>query len=486
MTLAEKQPSVVIIGAGPAGLTAAYELVKHGRMPLVLEMDRRVGGIARTEVYRCYRFDIGGHRFYTKVGEVEQLWHAWLGEDFRSTPRLSRIYYQHKFFPYPLQLGATLRQLGPVESIRIGLSYLRARLFPIRPEESFAQWVTNRFGFRLYSIFFKTYTEKVWGISCDEIRADWAAQRIRGLSLPVAVLNALTAGWVETKSLIQTFHYPVYGPGMMWEACQAAVEQQGGEVRLETAVTAIHQDGAAITALTTTRHGQEEVIPVCDLISTMPLSALVRRLTPAAPPEVLAAADALKYRSLILVGLILEQTDLFPDTWIYVHAPGVRVGRIQNFNNWSPAMTPDSRHTSLGMEYFCDEGDALWAMADADLLALAAREIGQLGLADPARLLDGVVIRQPKAYPVYDSDYQRHLRVLRDYVARFGNLQTVGRNGMHRCNNQDHSMLTGLLAARNLLGEQHDLWEVNTERSYYETVTLPRRAGHRATHGETS
>jgi protoporphyrinogen oxidase len=462
--------SVVVIGAGPAGLTAAYELVKRGLHPIVLEQSDQVGGIARTEVYKGYRFDIGGHRFFTKVEIVQQLWQEVLGDEFIKVPRLSRIYYNGGFFNYPLEIKDTLRQLGLRESAKILLSYAKIKVLPCKQEETLEEWVTNRFGRRLFQTFFKTYTEKVWGIECDKIGADWAAQRIKGLSLRTAVMNALFSV-NNTKTLIKEFDYPRLGPGMMWERFQEKVNAKGGDVRLNSGVVKVKREGDRITSIVVRQDNTTTELPLDHLISSMPVTALVQRLDPPAPPEVLAASRSLSYRAFIIVPIIIDRADLFPDNWIYVHSPSVQVGRIQNFKNWSPAMVPDASKTCLGMEYFCDEGDALWNLSDAELIELATREVSILGLAPVGSVEDGVVIRQPKAYPVYDRDYRTHLEVIQNYLARFENLQTTGRNGMHRYNNQDHSMLTGVLAVRNLFGESHDLWEVNTERSYHEQLT---------------
>ncbi len=458
---------VVIIGAGPAGLTAAYELVKRNRKPLVLEKSNMVGGIARTEVYKGYRFDIGGHRFFTKVDEVNRLWQEMLGEDFIKVPRLSRIFYRGKFFSYPLEFLNALSSLGLIESARILLSYLKAQIWREREEETFEQWVTNRFGKRLYQTFFQTYTEKVWGIPCHRIRADWAAQRIKGLSLKTAVFNALF-GAHNTKTLIKEFRYPVLGPGMMWERFQQVIEAQGGEVQFNTSVIRINREGRRVKSVTV-RQGEEILdIPGHYFISSMPLTQLVLRFDPPPSSEVLTAASELHYRAFILVGLIINQKHLFPDNWIYVHSPNVKVGRIQNFKNWSLAMVPDPGKTSLGMEYFCTEDDDTWILSDRELIRLAASELEKLGLAKAEDVEDGVVIRQSKAYPIYDSHYQKCLHIIQGFLSTVDNLQTIGRNGMYRYNNQDHSMLTGIFAVRNLFGEDHDLWNVNTERSYYE------------------
>ncbi len=461
---------VVIIGAGPAGLTAAYELVRMDLSPIVLEKGDKVGGMARTETYKGYRFDIGGHRFFTKVEEIQQLWQEMLGKDFSKVVRLSRIYYQGRFFNYPLDFFDALSNLGIGQSLQILLSYLKAQVWPYPEEDTFEQWVTNRFGRRLYETFFQTYTEKVWGIPCHMIRADWAAQRIRGLSLRVAVSNALF-GTNHTRTLINEFHHPALGPGMMWERFREVVESQGGQVRLNTQVVRFRRESRRVKGLTARNGAKTVEISGEQFISSMPLPELMIRLDPSPPPDVLQAAQQLIYRAFILVGLIVDRADLFPDQWIYVHDPAVKVGRIQNFKNWSAAMVPDSRKTSLGMEYFCTEGDDTWTMSDADLVNLAVRELASLGLADIAAVEDGIVIRQPRAYPVYDREYRHHLAVIRRFLATIDNLQTIGRNGLHHYNNQDHSMLTGMLAVKNLRGEAHDLWSVNTDRSYCEDFT---------------
>ncbi|MGB3201940.1 MAG: NAD(P)/FAD-dependent oxidoreductase [Nodosilinea sp.] len=473
---------VVIIGAGPAGLTAGYELIKQGVQSLILEKSEKVGGISRTEVYKGYRFDIGGHRFFTKVGEVNTIWAEILGDDFIQVPRLSRIYYQGKFYDYPLSLLKTLKNLGLVSSALMLVSYLKAkvksRLNPGFEAETFEEWVTDSFGERLYKTFFKTYTEKVWGIPCSQIRADWAAQRIQNMSLKRVVINALFGGH-QAKSLIKTFDYPRLGPGMMWERCQELLMAQGATVQLNTEILSIEHQGTFVTRVLAKQVDPDGILPDRTLeltgdhvISSMPISALVHQLDPPPPPEVLAAARGLKYRDFLIVSLIINQADLFPDNWLYIHSPEFKVGRIQNFKNWSLAMVPDSSKTCLGMEYFCSEGDALWQLPDEKLIELASQEIARLSLGvQLSDIEDGCVIRQHKAYPVYDGDYRQHLQVLQDYIETFENLQTVGRNGMHRYNNQDHSMLTALLAAKNTLGEDHALWDINVERSYHENFT---------------
>jgi protoporphyrinogen oxidase len=468
-----KHYPVAIVGAGPAGLTAAYELVKQGIIPVVLEKGDKVGGIARTETYKGYRFDIGGHRFYTKVEAVQQLWQEVLGNEFIKVPRLSRIFYRGKFFNYPISAFNTLFNLGIIESTLIILSYLKVRIWPLREEKTFEQWVINRFGERLYKTFFKTYTEKVWGIPCSEIQADWAAQRIKGLSLTTAIINALF-GSNDTKTLIKEFDYPALGPGRMWEKFAEAVENKNGKVYLDTKVISLEREGNKIKSITAEHNGELVQYSADNFITSMPISALVARMKPQPPEEVLHAARSLKYRDFLIVALIVDSKDLFPDNWIYIHSPEVKVGRIQNFKNWSAALVPDVNKSCLGMEYFCSVGDEIWEMSEAELVELATRELVGLGLATTADVEDGVVIRQPKAYPVYDAEYRGHLQVLEGFLKGMENLQTIGRNGMHRYNNQDHSMLTGILAVRNILGEKHDLWDVNTERSYYEDFSVAR------------
>lgn len=468
--------NVLIIGGGPAGLTAAVELCKQGVPVTVLEKDKLVGGIARTESYKGYHFDIGGHRFFTKIGEVEQFWKDLLGPEFVTRPRISRIFYEGKFFDYPLKAFNALANLGLLTSVEVVLSYLHSQLAPYPREDTFEEWVSNRFGKKLYNIFFKTYTEKVWGIPCSEIRAEWAAQRIKGLNLPVAVWNAIfgpVGGKGAIKTLIEQFEYPRLGPGMMWTKAAEVVMARGNAVMMETDAVQLKHAAGRVTEVIAHNHSGHQTLAGSHIISTMPIAELIQKLDPPPPPEVLAAARGLTYRDFLTVVLIVQQPKLFPDNWIYIHSPEVRVGRIQNFKNWSPEMVPDPAMTSLGLEYFCAEADDLWRMADADLIELGKREMEQIGLVRASEVVDGTVVRQLKAYPVYNATYAGYLQTLKDYLATFSNLQTVGRNGLHKYNNQDHSMLTAMLAARNVLGEKHDVWDVNTERSYHEEIRVP-------------
>jgi protoporphyrinogen oxidase len=463
---------IVIMGAGPAGLTAAWELTKGGFDVVVWEADPTyVGGISRTVEVDGFRFDIGGHRFFSKSEEVNKVWREIMPDDFIDCPRLSRIYYRQKFFNYPLEAMESFRKLGPFEAVRIVCSYFKARLRPMRPETSFRQWVTNRFGKRLFDMFFKSYTEKVWGISCDEISADWASQRIKGLDLWAAVASAFQGKKAAptAKTLIRNFFYPRLGPGQMWETATRKINAQGGKVVLDRKVVTIHWDETGVTHVTGVNHlGEIFQQEGSFFISSIPLQELMLVLDPPPPPEVKAAAKALRYRDFLTVCLVVDRADVFPDTWIYIHDPTVKVGRVQNYKNWSAAMVPDSKLTSLGMEYFCFEGDGIWTATEHDLAQLAIREAAQIGLVREDEVKDAFVVRMPKAYPIYDQDYQKHVAVIRAWVSQFHNLQPVGRNGMHHYNNQDHSMMTAMLAAKNVQGAHFDCWEVNTEAEYHE------------------
>ena len=464
---------IVIIGAGPAGLTAAYQLVKRGARPTVLEADDMVGGISRTVERDGWRFDIGGHRFFTKVDEVEALWREILPEsEFLTRPRMSRIYYNGKFFDYPLKASNALKNLGVIEAVKCVLSYFWARVRPPKDQSNLEGWVAARFGFRLYRIFFKTYTEKVWGVPANEIQADWAAQRIKSLSLGKAIVNALMPkrNQKEITSLIEEFRYPKHGPGMMWERCRDLVIDGGGTIVMNAPVVKIAHEGGRAVAVTT---ADDQLVPCDELISTMPINLLVKAMDPPAPIEVLEAADNLSHRDFLTVALIVPESAAFPDNWIYVHAPEVRVGRIQNFGSWSPFMVKDG-FTCLGLEYFVFEGDDLWDSADDDLITLGTKELEQLGLITPGSVSGGYVVRMPKAYPVYDEAYQANVETLRKWLSvNVANVTAVGRNGMHRYNNQDHSMLTAMLAVENIYGAAHDVWDVNVDDEYHEEKAKP-------------
>jgi len=465
---------VVVVGAGPAGLTAACGAREAGMDVTVLEKDPEyVGGIARTVKRGGFRFDIGGHRFFSKSEEVTRWWRKRLPNDFIQVRRMSRIYYRGTFFDYPLKPWNALRGLGLFTSILCVASYGWARLFPRRPEDSFEDWVTNRFGRRLFAIFFKTYTEKVWGIPTSQLSADWAAQRIKGLSLSRAIVNAFRGGQPgggqTIKTLIDTFDYPRLGPGQMWEQAAADLTAQGGRLEMGVRVVRIIREGSQVTAVETLGgDGRRTRVNGDQFIVSMPLRETVLAFDPPLPEPVQAAARNLSYRDFITVALVVEGANPFPDNWIYIHEPGVRLGRVQNFKNWSEAMIGRPSTTCLGLEYFCFEGDGLWNMADSELVELGKRELAQIGLCDAKRVTEGTVVRVEKAYPVYVPGYQAHLDTIRLALGALENLQVVGRNGMHKYNNQDHSMMTALLAVRNLEGRHFDLWKVNTDAEYHE------------------
>jgi protoporphyrinogen oxidase len=472
---------VFVIGAGPAGLTAAYCLSKQGRSVLVIERDPvYVGGISRTVRYNGFHFDIGGHRFFSKSKEVVALWREILPDDFIARPRLSRIYYDGKFFSYPLKAFEALRKLGVLTSAACMASYAYAKLFPIAPARTLHEWVRNQFGERLFQIFFKTYTEKVWGMSCDEISADWAAQRIKGLDLATAILNGLRrslhlagngkANGEPVKTLIESFQYPRKGPGMMWEAAARKIAAQGGRILMGRELVGLEFDDAHklwridVAAAS----GERETYTARHVVSSAPLRELVSRFKPA--PISLLHARALRYRDFLTVALMVRKAELFPDNWIYIHDPSVKVGRVQNFRSWSPEMVPDGM-SCLGLEYFCFEGDGLWTAADGDLIALAKNEAAQIGLIRPEDVVDACVVRQAKAYPVYDEGYRDNVAAIRlDLETAYPSLHVIGRNGMHRYNNQDHAMMTGMLAARNIIAgaRLYDVWNVNEDAEYHE------------------
>jgi len=460
---------IAVLGAGPAGLTAGYMLARRGADAVVFEADEVVGGIARTVVHGGYRFDLGGHRFFTKLPAVQQFWEDMLGDDFLVRPRLSRIYFGGRFLAYPLQARDVIARLGIRESLLCTLSYLRSRMTKRRGnEQTFEDWVETRFGRRLYDAFFGPYTEKVWGIPGSEIRAEWAAQRIKNFSLAKAALAILGVRRGKATTLIEQFHYPRLGPGQMWEEVQRRTEAAGVPVRLEHRVMAVRREGERVTGVVVEHEGETIDTEVDGVLSSIPLSELVLSLEPPAPPEVRAAAERLRYRDLCLVALVIDDAEPFPDNWIYLHDPGTLAGRVQNFGAWSPEMVEPGT-TCLGAEYFCFEGDDIWEMSDEKAVALATDELARIGLVDPADVIDGVRVRVPRAYPMYDAAYEEAVATIRNYLAGFENLETFGRNGLHRYNNQDHSMWTAALATVNLLEDAgHDVWSVNTEESYLE------------------
>ena len=471
--------NVAIIGAGPAGLTAAYLLSKNNVPVTVLEADPvYVGGISRTATYKGFHFDIGGHRFFSKSKAVEDFWMEILPNDMLDRPRSSRIYYGGKFFAYPLKAFEALRKLGVFNSILCVLSWLKAKLFPVKNPNNFEDWVSNQFGKRLFNTFFKSYTEKVWGMNCKDISADWAAQRIKGLSLGSAIKNALLPKRQPKdkakviKTLINSFKYPRKGPGMMWEACAAKTQAMGGQIEMSAKVTGCVYNEATETwqLRFQDRQGNVQSLEADHVISSAPLRELARGLTPPISPTARKAADSLKYRDFLTVMLILKERHMFDDNWIYIHDPSVQVGRIQNFRSWSPEMVQPGM-SCLGLEYFCFEGDGLWNAPDEELIALAKKEIAQIGLIAESDVVDACVVRQPKAYPVYDEAYRENVATIRaDLEGLYPTLHMVGRNGMHKYNNQDHAMMTAMLAVRNILAGKriYDVWGVNEDAEYGE------------------
>ncbi len=477
----ELDVDVAIIGAGPAGLTAGYLLTKQGKSVAIIEKDETyVGGISRTVEHEGYRFDIGGHRFFSKSQQVVDLWNEILPDDFIQRPRMSRIYYEGKFYSYPLRAFEALSNLGLLRSTACMVSYLRYKLFPIKEVKSFEDWTTNQFGRRLYSIFFKTYTEKVWGMPCDEMSADWAAQRIKGLSLWSAVtdglkrslgLNKKPNDGQAAKTLLETFRYPRLGPGMMWDAARDKILASGkGHIVMGHGLEQLASDGAGgwrmsgVNAL-----GHKVVVKAKDAISSAPMRQLAARMHPL--PDTTLNASQLKYRDFLTVALKIKSEDLFPDNWIYIHDEKVQVGRVQNFRSWSPEMVPDEDVACVGLEYFCLENDGLWSSSDDELIELAKKEMAILGLCNPEDVIGGAVVRQEKAYPVYDEDYAANVEAMRvELEEKFPTLHLVGRNGMHRYNNQDHAMMTAMLTTENILAGKriYDTWCVNEDAEYHE------------------
>ncbi|WP_301074872.1 NAD(P)/FAD-dependent oxidoreductase [Sphingomonas sp.] len=480
---------VAIIGAGPAGLTAAYLLGKAGYSVTVIEKDPRyVGGISRTVEHEGFRFDIGGHRFFSRSKEVVDLWNEILPDDFIERPRMSRIYYEGKFYSYPLRAFEALWNLGVLRSALCMASFAKARLMPAKSVKSFEDWTVNAFGWKLYSIFFKTYTEKVWGMPCDEMSADWAAQRIKGLSLWGAVVDGLKRSLglnkrpndgMAVKTLLESFRYPRLGPGMMWEAARDHVVAHGNHVLMDHKLKqlAFNDVTQQWTMTATDSEGAQVAIKAAHVISSAPMRELASRLHPL--PTALPEAANLKYRDFLTVALMIRSPDLFPDNWIYIHDSKVKVGRVQNFRSWSPEMVPDPDLACVGLEYFCFEGDGLWSASDDELVALATKEMAQLGLCAAEQVVGGTVVRQEKAYPVYDEDYAANVEVLRQEIeARYPMLHCVGRNGMHRYNNQDHAMMTAMLTVRNIEAgaRVYDIWAVNEDAEYHESGNEGERA----------
>ena len=528
MTVAQKR-TAVIIGAGPAGLTAALELLRHSDIkPVVIETSGDNGGISKTVNHNGNRIDIGGHRFFSKSDRVMEWWLDILPIDPAAatsrgveityhnkrrtvTPkeidrsqrnaddvmlvrsRVSRIFYGGKFYDYPISLSLkTIANLGLWRTIKIGLSYVRASLFPIRDEKTLEQFFINRFGRELYATFFRDYTEKVWGVPCSEITAEWGAQRIKGLSVTKALAHAFKQAFVPTKSfsqkntetsLIEYFLYPKLGPGQMWDCVARDVIALGGEIHYFNNVDQIMVCDNRVTAVGFHNGdtGQRERLECDYCLSTMPIRDLVRSVTPAAPERVRAVADGLIYRDFITVGLLVDRLKvrsagradnrLIPDNWIYIQEPDVKLGRLQIFNNWSPGMVADRDKVWIGLEYFCNEGDLLWRKKDGEIVELAIEELASIGIIDAEDVLDSVLIKMPKAYPAYFGTYEQ-LPIVREHLDRIENLFLTGRNGMHKYNNQDHSMLSAMAAVENIVNgrvDKRNIWEINTEEAYHES-----------------
>lgn len=464
----------IIIGAGPAGLTAGYELLKSGQCDVhIVEKDNVVGGLARTDEYKGCRFDIGPHHFVTDNQRVYAWWIAIMGDDFPQLKRFTRIFYKKHFFHYPLEPFNVIKGLKLTECIKSICSYLWIRLFPIKEVRSFQDWVTNRFGKRLFSIFFKTYTEKVWGIPCDKISADWSAQRIQGFSLSKAIFYAFFGRWFKDnkpRTIKDTFNYPSQGSGTLWNRVGAAIERNSGAITLEQQVVSIKHEYNSIKAVFTKNpkdvSGAAQALLVHEgdyFFSTMPLRALILALDPLPEESVIKAAKALMYRGLITVNLIIDKAHVCPDHWIYVHEKEVRVGRIGNMNNFSVKMSDSPRHTSLSLEYFAFVDEPFWKLSDYELVELARKELEKTGLVKAEAVIDGMVVRTPDAYPIYDENYKEHLSVVLNYLAQFRNLKLMGRNGMHRYNNMDVAMLSAFSAVEDVLKkiEEHNKAQLN-------------------------
>lgn len=464
------QENILVFGAGPAGLACALEVSRHGGHVRVIERENRVGGLCRTVCRNGNYFDIGGHRFFSKVEEINQLWRDILKEDALTVQRSSQIFFRKKYYHYPLNLLNVLSNMGLWQSFLCLISYLRALIFKNGEESTFEGWVTNRFGKRLYQIFFKTYTEKVWGIPCAQLSADWAVQRIRGMSLKRAVVDALFKNQSKkVKSFLKTFLYPTYGPGLFCDKLKKATEKLGAVYDLDSdLVSLVHQNQKIERAVIKTNSGEINNCFADVYVSSIPITVLIQKLTPEPPVEVMAAASRLRFRSFMVVNIVLNQKDIFNDNWIYIHSPEVRMGRIQNYKNWSHYMVKDLSTTTLGLEYFVTEGDALWNLSSEQMIDFSMNELETLGIARRNHLIDAFVIRVPKVYPVYDGGYKENLEIIKHYLNGFQNLQIVGRCGMFRYDNSDHALLSGLYAGRNIYGACHNLWEINVEDEYHE------------------
>jgi protoporphyrinogen oxidase len=471
----KKSPqSIAIIGAGPAGLTAGLKLIRANFKVTIIEADPKyVGGIARTVDYKGYKFDIGGHRFLTKNKKIEEIWKKTLGEGLLYRNRLSRIYYEGKFYNYPLTILNALKNLGVIRSTHAILSFFKYKIFPIHPENTYEDWMVNKFGRVLFNIFFKSYTEKVWGIPTNQISKDWAIQRIKTFTLSKAIISSIFKSQQKKfLTLSNHFYYPKLGPGMMWEKFAGEFQRLGGKLVMGEKVIGLTQNKKKKWTVKVTNSQKIYLQGQFDrVISTMPLRSLIHAIEPN-NEKVVKIAEKLKYRDFITILLIIDKKEVFKDNWIYIHEPSVKVGRIQNFKNWSPFMVPDECKTSVGMEYFISEDNKLWDQKDSELLEMAKDEVVTLGFCKPSEIIDGKVIKAKKAYPIYDIDYGKNIKIIREFIKTLPNLHIVGRNGMHKYNNQDHSMATALIIANNIIAGRkiHDPWNVNSEAKYIENL----------------
>jgi protoporphyrinogen oxidase/putative flippase GtrA len=462
---------IYILGGGPAGLASAYTLVKKGYPVVVVERDQRVGGLAKSITYQDFILDFGPHRFFTKLSPVLKLWDEVLGEDQVTVDRLTRIFYGGKYFSYPLKGRQVLLALGWAETLKIITSYFWARIFPIENPNNFAEWVKNKFGKRLFEIFFQSYTEKLWGIPCTEISADWAAQRIKGLSLMQAAKNALFGNDGKVKTLIDQFQFPRLGSGQLYDKIADFLIAHDQQVLLNTEVVKIHQNNYHVQQITLRdrQTGEEKTVDCSGVISSIPITHLLQQIETPAPPTVLEAAQSLKFRNTVLVYLMVESGKLFPDNWLYINEPSVELGRVTNFANWSPAMLPNNYQTPLCCEYWCNFDEPMWQMSEAELMAKAEEELRRVKLLHHEKISSGFVVRLPRTYPIYAGDYKHSLNLIQTYLEHFTNLQLVGRYGAFKYNNQDHSLLMGILAAENVITPgKHDLWSVNSDSEYAE------------------
>ena len=470
--------TVLIIGAGPGGLTSGLLLARAGHKVIIYESDpQQVGGLSRTVAHRGFRIDIGGHRFYTKEPEVQKFWQEALGEDLLVRKRISRIFYKKKFLKYPLRPLDLLFKLNPLESLGFVCSYLLSQFSGASSHENFERWIIRKFGKKLYLAFFKSYTEKVWGIACHEISSDWAVQRINNLNIGSLLKNFFyDLLWMrkqQIKSLIEEFEYPVYGPGMLWEKVAANIVELGGEIRFNSRVMGSRQDPQSLKWRLELMGGELSA-EADQLISTAPLQEFISGIEPRPHHELFERLQEFRYRGFITVALMFKGKNPFPDNWIYIHETKVKVGRIQNYGNWSPGMVPSAEYVCLGMEYFCQKDDEFWMKTDAELFLLAQEELRQLRISFEENEIDFKVIRCPNAYPIYDMDYKKRLEDVKTYIGRFENLHLVGRNGLHRYNNQDHSIKTAMLVCENikLSYRRYDPWNVNQDAEYIEEIKV--------------